>query len=34
MNGLTKNDNIEKIDLSDNYISDADSLCIVRYIKK
>lgn len=34
MNGLMDNGVIEKLDLSDNDISDHDSLNIVRYLKK
>jgi hypothetical protein len=34
MNGLIKNDMIERLDFSDNGINDAEGLHIVRYIKK
>lgn len=33
MEGLLENTTIEKLDLSDNDISDQNSLCIVRFIK-
>jgi uncharacterized alpha/beta hydrolase family protein len=34
MKGLIENNTLERLDLSDNQISDADSLNIIRFMKK
>lgn len=34
MTGLIENNSIEKLDLSDNQLSDDDSLHIIRFMKK
>ncbi len=34
MNGLIENNSIERLDLSDNSISDENSLNIIRFMKK